>query len=65
MMENKREFEKVPVPAIAFGRARTPEPAISPARKIAAVMTPSPCFSSSNVFFASSPIVRPDISKTF
>ncbi len=33
----------VPVPIIAAGSASTPVPAISPARKMAAVMTPRPC----------------------
>ena len=32
----------LPVPIMALGRARTPLPAISPARKTPAVMTPSP-----------------------
>ena len=37
----------VPVPTIAPGSANTPDPAISPARNIAAVITPNPCAATS------------------
>ena len=35
------------MPTIAPGRANTPDPAISPARNIAAVITPNPCAATS------------------
>ncbi len=37
----------LPVPIMALGRASTPDPAISPARKRAAVTTVSPCLAAS------------------
>ena len=47
----------LPVPIMAAGRANTPEPAISPARKMEAVMIPRPCFltSSTSNFSAGAP----------
>ena len=33
---------QLPVPTIAYGKARTPLPAISPARNTPAVITPNP-----------------------
>ena len=46
-----------PVPSMAMGRARTPLPAISPARKTPAVMTPSP-----PVVTAAAPFPRAELS---
>lgn len=42
----------LPVPIMAAGRASTPEPAISPARNMAAVMTPRPCLAISRLSYS-------------
>ena len=56
----------LPVPVIANGKARTPDPAISPAKNMAAVITPRPCLAASRSisFFCTSLIWSPGLEDT-
>ena len=56
-----KSYIHVLVPFMANGRAKTPDPAISPAKKMAAVTTPRPCSltSFSLWVFSRSAICRP------